>query len=266
MPKKLLFTIIILCSALFLSKIVDVVFNRTLKKKKQIHIKFFKNIIQILIIFFGLYTIGMQFDKFQSFSNTILASSSLLVVVLGFAFQKSLEDFIAGILISLFKPFNIDDRVTLMGEKISGYIEDITIRHTVIRTFNNSRLIVPNSTMNKEILENNKIINPQSIGFMDALITYESDVSLAKEVMAKVICSHPNVVDTRTPEEKEKGEPQVRIFVRELGENGIALRGNVVTENIDLNFKTCSDIREALLKEFAKNNIEFAYPHVTISK
>ena len=71
----------------------------------------------------------MQFEAFQKFSETLLMSSSLLVVVLGFAFQTSLEDFIAGILISIFKPFNIDDRITLTGMNVSGYIENITINN-----------------------------------------------------------------------------------------------------------------------------------------
>lgn len=237
----------------FLWKSISLLYSKFFMEKKQIHLKFFKNFLQASIIIIALYQVGIKFDTFKHFSETLLASSSLLVVVLGFAFQTSLEDFITGILISIFKPFNIDDRVSLVGLNISGYIENITIRHTIIRTFNNSRLIIPNSIMNKEIIENTHTVSTVSSGFLDVLITYESDIGKAKKVMASVILSHPLVVDK-----------SVKVFVRDLADSGIALRSSVTTADIDQNFEACSDIREMIVEEFKKNNIVLAYPHLTI--
>lgn len=247
--------IITLLISFFLWKSISLLYSKFFKEKKQIHLKFFKNFLQASIIIIALYQVGIKFDTFKHFSETLLASSSLLVVVLGFAFQTSLEDFIAGILISIFKPFNIDDRVSLVGLNISGYIENITIRHTIIRTFNNSRLIIPNSIMNKEIIENTHTVSAVSSGFLDVLITYDSNIKKAKEIMEEVIKSHPSVV--------EKDKP-LKIFVRDLADNGIALRVSVTTANIDQNFAACSDIREKIVEEFKKNNIKLAYPHLTI--
>lgn len=258
--ENILLTIITLSIIMLLWKSIDILYNKFFKDKKQIHLKFFKNFFQAAIIIIGLYNLGMHFESFKTFSESLLTSSSLLVVVLGFAFQTSLEDFIAGILISIFKPFNIDDRITLQGLNISGYIENITIRHTIVRTFTNNRLIIPNSIMNKEVIENTHIVDPESSNFMDVMITYDSDVNLAKEIMANVICSHPSVIDTRTEEQKQKNIPQIKVFVRDLADSGICLRANVTTRDIDDNFSACSDIREALLKEFNNNEIEFAYP------
>lgn len=258
--ENLILTIISLAVIIFLWKSVDILYNKFFKEKKQIHLKFFKNFFQAAIVIIGLYNLGMHFESFKTFSESLLTSSSLLVVVLGFAFQTSLEDFIAGILISIFKPFNIDDRITLQGLNISGYIENITIRHTIIRTFTNNRLIIPNSIMNKEVIENTHIVDPESSNFMDVMITYESNVSLAKKIMADVICSHPSVIDTRTEEQKKQGVPQIKVFIRDLADSGICLRANVTTRDIDDNFAACSDIRESLLEEFEKNGIDFAYP------
>ena len=265
MKEQFIHSLIILAIIFIIWKIINIIYNKFFNAKKQIHLKFIKNFIQAAIIIVGLYSMGMQFEAFQKFSETLLMSSSLLVVVLGFAFQTSLEDFIAGILISIFKPFNIDDRITLTGMNISGYIENITIRHTVIRTFQNSRLIIPNSKMNKEVIENTHIVNPQQSGFLDDSITYDSHLDLAKNIIYKAVISHPEVVDTRTEEEILNKEPQITIFIRELSDKGIALRTSVTTSSIDTNFKTCSEIREKLIKEFKANNINFAYPHVTIN-
>lgn len=264
MKTQLIASLVIITICMITWRIINKFYSKFFKEKNQIHMKFFKNFLQTAIVIIGIYQIGIRFENFKNFSETILTSSSLLVVVLGFAFQTSLEDFIAGIFISIFKPFNINDRVTLTEMNISGYIEDITIRHTVIRTFNNNRLIIPNSKMNKEVIENTHLVDPRTSGFMDVLITYDSNVDLAKLLMAKIICSHPLVIDQRTDEEKANNVPQVTIYIRELADDGISLRGNVTTENIDLNFKACSEIRETILKEFKKNNIEIAYKHMTI--
>ena len=178
----------------------------------------------------------------------MLASSSLLVVVLGFAFQTSLEDFIAGILISIFKPFNIDDRITLVGLQISGYVESITIRHTIIKTFQNNRLMIPNSIMNKEIIENTNVVNQVSAGFMDVVISFDSNVEKAKEIMKTAIINNELTIKN-----------DVDVFIRDMTGNGISLRANVTTENIDVNFKACSQIREEILKQFIKEpDINFA--------
>lgn len=248
---------IIILVGFVLWKIIGIIYSKFFKEKKQIHLKFFKNFLQASVIVFSLYQIGMKFDTFEHISTTLLASSSLLVVVLGFAFQTSLEDFIAGILISIFKPFNIDDRISLVGNNISGYVENITIRHTVIRTFQNSRLIIPNSIMNKEIIENTHTVSAVSSGFLDVLITYDSDIGKAKEIIRETILNHPDVVNKDKP---------LKVFVRELADSGIALRASVTTANIDQNFSACSDIREKIVEEFKKNNIELAYPHLTIDK
>ena len=180
MQKIAIHIIINIIISLGLWKIIGVSYNKFLKEKKQIHFKFFKNFLQASVIIFSLYQIGSEFPTFEKFSTSLLASSSLLVVVLGFAFQTSLEDFIAGILISIFKPFNIDDRITLVGLQISGYVESITIRHTIIKTFQNNRLMIPNSIMNKEIIENTNVVNQVSAGFMDVVISFDSNVEKAK--------------------------------------------------------------------------------------
>lgn len=242
-------------------KITNKIFSKILKKNNEIHLKFFKNFLKAIIVILALYNIFNQFDAFESFASTILASSSLLVVVLGFAFQTSLEDFIAGVLISIFKPFNIGDRINLVNSGITGKIEDITIRHTIIMTFQNSRLIIPNSVMNKEIIENSHIIDQRASNFLDVQITYESDIKKAKEIITNTIKNHPNVIDQRSQEDKNKGIPQVQVFIRNFADSGIDLRASVWTKNIDINFSTCSEIREILIEKFNENNISFSYPH-----
>lgn len=258
--------ILIVTITIILIKIVKFAFLKILEKNNKIHLRFFKNFIVCIIVIFAVYSICSKFKAFEDFSAAILTSSSLLVVVLGFAFQTSLEDFIAGILISIFKPFNIGDRVNLVNSKITGYIEDITIRHTIIRTFQNSRLIIPNSVMNKEIIENSHIVDTRSVGFLDLLVSYETDIDLAKQIIIKVIKNNNLIIDQRNEEDKSLGKPQITIFIRGMTDNGIQLRTSIWTQSIDDNFLACSQIREEIIKEFKLNNIKVPYPKTQILK
>jgi small-conductance mechanosensitive channel len=240
------------------------IFKNIQKKNNQIYIKFLKNVFQGFIVIFVFFQVGNKFDSIRAFTTTILTSSSLLVVVLGFAFQESLADFISGFLISIFKPFNTNDRVHLINSNISGTIETITIRHTVIRTFSNSRVIIPNSIMNKEKIENSHIIDAVSGNFVDIEVEYDTDLEKAKRIITEVILSHPNVIDMRSEEDKKNKVPQVNIFLKEFTTNGICLRTTVWTDNIDSNFQTCSDIRYEIIKRFNIEHIGIPYSHQTI--
>lgn len=200
------------------------------------------------------------FPAYQRFSDTILTSSSLLVVVLGFAFQTSLSDVIAGIFISIFKPFEVNDRVVFKTENITGVVESISIRHTIIRTFTNSRLVVPNHIANEEIIENNHMEDSRSSNFIDVTVDYECDLEKAKEIIRKCIEEHP---DTINPEGEELSN-YTKVFTREFQESGIALRASAWTKNVDTNFAACSDIRDNIIKEFKKNDIKIPYNYIEI--
>lgn len=264
MKENLLFAAAAAVIAIFLIVIVRVVFSKRYEKTKELHYRILRSVMQLVIVLLALYLIGDQFDIFDGISRSVLFSSSLLVVVLGFAFQASLEDFIAGVLISIFKPFKKDDRITLVEKNISGYVEDITLRHTVIRTFNNSRLIVPNSVMNKAVIDNTRYRDNTAVGFMDVMISYETDIDTAVDLLREIIQQHKATIDVRTPEQIREGKPSVAVYVRELADNGISLRAMVITRDIDDNFAACSDIRAEIVRQFAAHNLEISYPHVQL--
>lgn len=263
--KKFVFIIFTMALCYFLLKGINWLFKKKLNASNQIHLKFIKSVIQGIVVIYSIFEIGMQFEGMSKFITTIVASSSFLVVVLGFAAQESLGNIINGIFISIFKPFEIGDRIRISSLNLTGYIEDITLRHTIIRTFNNSKLIVPNSSMNKEVLENFHFNDKRYGNFLDIQISFDSDIHKAIEIMSRVIEVHPNVIDMRTEEEKEKNDPVVGISVREIGENGIFLRATIWTDNVDSNFSTCSDLRIQIKKAFDSNHIEIAHPYVNVN-
>ena len=252
----LVLQIAIICIVAFL---LLKVIGRGFKQPDKIHLKFLKSFLQVAVCVLALLCILNNFEGFQTFSTTILTSSGLIIAVLGFACQSSLTDFIAGVLISFFKPFEINDRITLKDQNIAGTIEDITIRHTVIKTFTNSRLIIPNSKMNQAVVENNHMTDPRSGNFMDVLVSYDADLELAKEVMIQCIESHPETISM-----DGESDHYTYVFTREFAPNGIWLRATVWTENVDINFRVCSEIRDSIIREFRKNHIEIPYSKMDV--
>lgn len=183
---------------------------------------------------------------------------------MGLASQESLGNVVAGILVSLFKPFDIGDKVILRNNNISGFIEDINLRHTIIRTIQNSRIAIPNGVISKELIENYQLIDQRSSNFIDVGITYESNVQLAKVELARIIDEHPLSLDMRSEEDKKNNLPRTRIYVNNLGDSSIILRGSVWTKDINDNFIACSDIREQILLDFKEKGIDIAYPTVRV--
>lgn len=237
-------------------KITDYIFKK-FRKTGKIAYNFLNTFIKGFIILVMIFKIGNLSQTFQSMAGSILMSSSLIVAVLAFAFQKSLEDLIAGFMISVFRPFEVGDRINFVNMKIVGYIEDISLRHTTIRTFTNSRLIVPNSVMNKEVLENSHIVDPISGGFLDITIAYTADIDRAMEIIVECVESDKDVLDIR-PIDERVGSHFTTVFINELSEYGVNLRVTIWTANVDLNFETVSRLRKEIVKRFVAEGIEIA--------
>ena len=245
---------------LIVTKLVTKAFRATWRKygKDTVHHKFIKNVLSIVIWLTGIIVAISWLPHFSDAITAVLAGSGIVVLTIGLAAQESLGNAFSGLFISMFKPFEVGDRVHLTRANITGFIEDICVRHTVIRTFMNSRIIIPNSVMNSELIENSNFCNPRASNFIDVFITYDSDVDTAREIMARVIGEHPNFVDNRSPEQLQDNAPLVSVFVRSLGLYGIELRASMWTATIATNFAACSDARRGLIYEFERAGVKIA--------
>ena len=127
----------------------------------------------VCVYFIGILAALEAIPGLSKVMSTILAGSGIIAIVVGLAAQESLGNIISGWFIGLFRPFEVGDRVRLVGYDITGKIEDITLRHTVIKTFTNSRVIVPNSKISSTIIENSHYIDERSSSFIDVYVSYE---------------------------------------------------------------------------------------------
>ena len=233
------------------------IFGMILKRKEQIHIKFLRSMSKVVLTIIAFICISGLFNTTKALSATLLTSSSLLVAIVGFAAQQVLADVISGVMLSWSRPFNLGEKVVISSLGISGIVEDMTVRHTVIRTYCNSRMIIPNSVINKAIVENSNYNNNYIGNYMEVPVSYKSDLEEAIRIMTRIVEEHPLVIDTRA--DQTKGS-KVTVAVKELGPTGAVLKCTVWTKDIDDNFTACSDIRRQIKKEFDEGGIEMYQP------
>ena len=233
-------------------------------KDGKIHTKFAYNVLIAIIYITGLLMAISQIPQLSQVVKTILAGSGIMALGISLSAQESLGNIVNGLFIAIFKPFEIGDRVKLVNQGITGTIENITLRHTVIKTFINSRIVIPNNVINKEILENSSLFDRKASQFIDVTVGYDEDIHRAQEIIAEVVGENELYTDIRTDEEIELGIPKVEVFVRELGVNGAVLRASMWTNTVAENFQACSNARLAIIDRFKAEGIRIHYNTIYI--
>lgn len=229
-----------------------------------VNVAYTRRIVAVIIVLLAALLIFMQVKPLQSLSRSLLASSGVLAVVLGFAAQQAMANIVGGFFISVFKPVTIGDRITLVDQKILGVVEDISLRHTVIRTFENTRVIVPNSVMNSAIIENAHFLDARVCRFLDIGVSYESDLDRAMAIIAQEVRSHRDFLDNRTDGEKADGVPEVVVRVIALAESSVNLRAAVWATDAGTAYAMLCDLLYTVKKRFDAEGIVIPYPHRTV--
>ena len=218
-------SILIIVITIVLGYVFNKVYSRIIKNSTKemnndpTNYKFLKHLILALIYVVGLSLAVYIIPSLRALAGSILAGAGILAISVGFASQHALSNIISGFFIVVFKPFKVNDR--LIVRQFSGTVEDITLRHTVIRDWENRRIVIPNTLISDEIIVNSDFAEEKIIRWIEMSVTYESDIDLAKKIMEEEVNAHPLHIDTRTEEDIENGIPEVPVRVITLGESGM---------------------------------------------
>src|SRR2546429_6854190 len=104
------------------------------------------------IIFIGLLTALLVIPQVRAVAGGLLASSAVLGIVVGFASQRTLGNFVAGLLIAFTQPVRLGDEVTV--EDTEGVVEEIGLIYTFVRMKNGDRLVIPNEKLASDTIRN----------------------------------------------------------------------------------------------------------------
>lgn len=262
--ESVVFALIVMAVAIIVSRVLKFGVDRFVKsaalklKVDHTRYKFFKNATDFVIYLIAIVVIFRSIDSLRDYGNTLLASAGVLAAIVGFASQSAFSNIISGIFLVIFRPFSVGDRVQI-GQLYTGDVEDITLRHTVIRNFENRLIVIPNSVINNETIINSTLQYENVCIFVELTIAFSSDTDKALEIIQQEAENHPETVDNRTAEEKKKGEPKVSVRVVGLTEFGQQLRAYVWAKDPGSGFTIKTDLFRSIKKQFDVQNIEIPY-------
>ncbi|RME31172.1 mechanosensitive ion channel family protein [Candidatus Woesearchaeota archaeon] len=222
----------------------------------------FTKLSTLLIYVLGAGVIIYLIPSLRSLSYSIFAGAGVLAIIIGFATQKTFGNLVSGVMIAVYQPYRIGDRVSVAGEY--GVIEDITLRHTIINTWDNKRVVIPNSKMDEEVIDNYTLEDPRILGWIDIGISYDSDIDLARRIMREEAMAHPDFLDNRAETDLLAGDEPVRVRVVDFTDSAVMLRLYFWAADQPTRFKMGCDLRERIKKRFAKEGVEIPYPYRTI--
>lgn len=222
--------------------------------------RFLQHVITAVLVLVGISMIIFMIPGMRHIAKTLLTGAGILAVVVGFASQAALSNIVSGIFIVIFKPYRINDIITIR-DTMSGMVEDISLRHTVIRNYENRRIVIPNSVMSNEVVINSNYTDEVVCRWIDFGISYTADIDLARKIVQEVVAAHPNFLDHRTPQEVESGDPMVRVRVIRLGEYSIDMRAWGWAATSPKAFALGTDCLEEIKKRFDKEGVEIPFPY-----
>ncbi len=253
---------IILVFVFIIQRIFITFFNKFIKKNKNKSFKtillFLRKVISSLILVVGFLLILNEFDMFKGFSVTALSSLGILTAILGLAAKESLNNFIGSLQLIISKPFEVGDFIKLPEKNISGVVEEISFRQTVIRNINNGRNVIPNDLLNSLIIENADKVDEDYCILEEYDISYSSDLDLDIKIIEKEL--KKNCINLSKKENIVV--PKVRIL--KFGDSSIKLRAWIWGDNMGNAYENLYKINYNVKKEFEKNNIEIPYSYINV--
>jgi small conductance mechanosensitive channel len=194
---KLLLFLFVLWIALAVSRLTRRLVAEGLKRSNLKISRLLKNMIVsiagglvlLLGILFGLAQLGISVGP-------LLAGLGIAGFIVGFALQDTLGNFAAGMMILLFRPYDVGDVVEAGG--IFGKVSHMSLVNTTILTFDNQTLVMPNSKIWGDVIKNVTAQEKRRVD-MTFGIGYSDDIPKAEKVLTEIVTSHDKVLEDPTP-------------------------------------------------------------------
>ena len=257
---------VIVVITFILTRVLKILMNRFIKrssaylKMDKTRYKFFSNSLNAFIYIIAIIFIIHTIPALRSISTTLFASAGILVAVIGFASQQAVSNIISGIFVVIFKPFRVGDNIKV-GTDFSGIVEDITLRHTVIKDSENARIVIPNSIINSQTVINYDIIDNKYKKRIVFKISQENDVDLAIKIIKEKLFLHPLTLHSHYSD-----AASISVEITQITDKFLELRAYIWTKDVDDAGTLNNEINKIIFDEFNKNGIRFSEPQIILLK
>lgn len=137
--------------------------------------------VSAAIVAIGVLSALLAIPAVRAIAGGILASTAVVGIVVGFAAQRTLSNFLAGILIAFTQPLRLGDRVEVAGQ--TGVVEEIGLTYTFIRLEDRSRLVIPNDKLASDTIRNATIVSPEKVAEITVHVPLNQDLGAVVELL-----------------------------------------------------------------------------------
>ncbi len=200
------------------------------------------NVVLVVGIFIVLENTGIHLGALTVFAGAV-------GVGVGFGLQNIASNFISGLVILAERPITLGDRVEVAG--ITGQVQQIRARSTVIRTNDNITMIVPNTKFIDSPVTNWTYGDPRVRFRIPVGVAYGSDIGKVREALLAVGRENPQTLE----------DPAPSVFLNKFGDNSIDFE--LVVWSSEMSYRPSryrSDLNFALEEKFREAGIEIAFP------
>jgi len=173
---------VVIAAALVAAKLADLALGRrTLPPEAVTRYRVVRRLAISTIVFVGVLSALLVIPQVRAVAGGLLASSAVLGVIVGFASQRTLGNFVAGIMIAIAQPIRLGDRVTYAGEQ--GVVEEIGLSFTLIRAPDGDRLVVPNEKLASDTIRNSTIRSQERFAEITVQVPLSADLGAVVEAV-----------------------------------------------------------------------------------
>src|SRR5205823_3723504 len=137
--------------------------------------------IVALIFFVGILSALLVIPQVRAVATGILASSAIVGIVVGFAAQRTIGNFIAGLLIAFTQPIRLGDYVEIDGRW--GAVEEIGLTYTFVRVSDNDRLVIPNDRIVSDTIRNSSIRGRKKLAQVTVQVPLDRDLDTVRGLL-----------------------------------------------------------------------------------
>ncbi|QYK13364.1 mechanosensitive ion channel family protein [Shewanella rhizosphaerae] len=247
----LLFKLFVFLLILFLAHLAGKAVQRIVKKMvSNSKLKFSKLLQDFFVSLSGktVFALGLMIALSQlGFElGPLLAGFGVAGVIIGFALQDTLSNFASGMMILIYRPYDVGDLINAAG--VTGKVSQMSLVSTTIKTLDNQRLIIPNNKIWGDTINNITVEHQRRVD-MTFGIGYGDNIEKAEQVLRGIVDEHPKVL--------KQPEPTVKLHL--LGESSVdfVVRPWVKPEDY---WDVYWDITRAVKMRFDQEDISIPFP------
>lgn len=247
---KIAVALIIFFIGQFIASLISSAIGKLLAHTKldRILIEFLRSVVRALLL---VVVLVAALDQLGVNTNSLIAMLGAAGLAVGLALQSSLQNFAAGFMLLIFRPFKAGDFVETAGT--SGMIESIGIFSTKLYTGDNKEVIIPNGAIYSSNIVNYSSRKTRRLD-MNFLVSYGDDIRLAKDIILQVVTSEPRVLT----------DPAPQVAVGELATTGVNFVVRPWTNAEDY-WDVRFSLNEKIKLAFDEHKITIPYPNMDMN-